>query len=120
MAAAVALAKLFSPSEVDWALGHAAVHARFAEADLASVLDHHAGRVASGVTHRPERTTASPMAPRGGPPSDRASCTVPKLGQVVMAVDALRRVEVDMLLVIVLGGLVALLKQRLVHHNATP
>ncbi len=28
--------------QVDWALGHAAVHARFAEADLASILDHHA------------------------------------------------------------------------------
>ncbi len=27
--------------DVDWALGHAAVHARFAEADLASILDHH-------------------------------------------------------------------------------
>lgn len=41
MAAAVELAKLFTPSEVDWALGHAAVHGRFAEADLASILDHH-------------------------------------------------------------------------------
>jgi len=33
------LAKLFDPAEVDWALGHAAVHGRF---DLASILDHHA------------------------------------------------------------------------------
>jgi hypothetical protein len=33
---------------VDWALGHAAVHARFAEADLASILDHHAGRPSAG------------------------------------------------------------------------
>jgi transposase len=41
MAAAVQLAKLFPPVEVDWALGHAAVHGRFAEADLASILDHH-------------------------------------------------------------------------------
>jgi len=41
MAQAVSLAKLFSPTEVDWALGHAAVHSRFAEADLASILDHH-------------------------------------------------------------------------------
>ena len=40
---ALALAKLFDPAEVDWALGHAAVHGRFAEADLASILDHHAG-----------------------------------------------------------------------------
>lgn len=44
MAAAVELAKLFNPSEVDWALGHAAVHGRFAEADLASILDHHRSR----------------------------------------------------------------------------
>ena len=43
MAEALALAKLFDPAEVDWALGHAAVHGRFAEADLASILDHHAG-----------------------------------------------------------------------------
>ncbi len=41
MAQAVTLAKLFEAKEVDWALGHAAVHARFAEADLASILDHH-------------------------------------------------------------------------------
>ena len=26
---------------MDWALGHAAVHARFAHGDLASILDHH-------------------------------------------------------------------------------
>jgi hypothetical protein len=42
MAQALTLAKLFDPAEVDWALGHAAVHSRFAEADLASILDHHA------------------------------------------------------------------------------
>jgi hypothetical protein len=36
MAEALALAKLFDPVEVDWALGHAAVHGRFAEADLSS------------------------------------------------------------------------------------
>ena len=41
MAEAVALAKLFAPKDVDWALGHAAVHARFAHGDLASILDHH-------------------------------------------------------------------------------
>lgn len=44
MAAAVELARLFTPTEVDWALGHAAVHGRFAEADLASILDHHRQR----------------------------------------------------------------------------
>ena len=48
MAQALGLAKLFDPAEVDWALGHAAVHGRFAEADLASILDHHAGTRARG------------------------------------------------------------------------
>jgi transposase len=51
MAAAVATAKLLGPGEVDWALGHAAVHARFAEADLASILAHH-GAGADGRQHR--------------------------------------------------------------------
>jgi len=41
MAEAVALGKLFGATEVDWALGHAAVHGRFAEADLPSILNHH-------------------------------------------------------------------------------
>ena len=45
---ALALAKLFDPVEVDWALGHAAVHGRFAEADLSSILDHHARQPAAG------------------------------------------------------------------------
>lgn len=43
MAEAVALGKLFGTARVDWALGHAALHGRFAEADLPSILDHHAG-----------------------------------------------------------------------------
>ena len=51
MAAAVATAKLAGAAEVDWALGHAAVHARFAEADLASILSHHAAG-ANGPQHR--------------------------------------------------------------------
>ncbi len=51
MAEALALAKLFDPVEVDWALGHAAVHGRFAEADLSSILDHHATR-GKGGEHR--------------------------------------------------------------------
>jgi transposase len=51
MADALALAKLFDAGEVDWALGHAAVHGRFAEADLASILDHHARRP-RGEQHR--------------------------------------------------------------------
>lgn len=41
MAAAVDLAALLGADQVDWALGHAAVHHRFAEADLGSILAHH-------------------------------------------------------------------------------
>ena len=51
MAAAVATAKLAGGVEVDWALGHAAVNARFGEHDLASILDHHAS-TRSGQLHR--------------------------------------------------------------------
>jgi hypothetical protein len=51
MAAAVATAKLVGAVEVDWALGHAAVNARFGEQDLASILDHHA-RARPGDVHR--------------------------------------------------------------------
>lgn len=51
MAAAVATAKLVGTEQVDWALGHAAVNDRFAEADLASILTHHAGGE-HGPTHR--------------------------------------------------------------------
>lgn len=55
MAEAVALAKLHGASPVNWALGHAAVHDRFGEGDLARVLAHraaegamrHAGETAS-------------------------------------------------------------------------
>ena len=53
MAEAVQLAKLFEVARVDWALGHAAVHGRFAEADLASILDHHA----SAPRHEHRRAT---------------------------------------------------------------
>ncbi|MHB8188355.1 MAG: IS21 family transposase [Dermatophilaceae bacterium] len=52
MAQAVSLSKLFSAAEVDWALGHAAVHARFAHGDLASILNHHATTGADGPRHR--------------------------------------------------------------------
>lgn len=51
MAAAVTTAKLAGGVEVDWALGHAAVNARFGEHDLASILDHHA-RSRPGQLHR--------------------------------------------------------------------
>ena len=40
--------------DVDWALGHAAVHARFAEADLASIHHHHAA-TADGPRSRAAR-----------------------------------------------------------------
>ena len=43
MADAVARAKLSGVESVNWALGHAAVYGRFAEADLASILAHRAG-----------------------------------------------------------------------------
>jgi hypothetical protein len=55
MAAAVALAKLGDPVAVDWALGHAAVNSRFAEADLASIVNHHA-RVNAGPRHQASET----------------------------------------------------------------
>ena len=51
MAEALSLSKLFDPVEVDWALGHAAVHGRFAEADLSSILDHRA-RAPKAGEHR--------------------------------------------------------------------
>jgi hypothetical protein len=50
-AAAVAMAKLLGPAEVDRALGHAALNSRFGEHDLASILDHQA-RSTSGPVHR--------------------------------------------------------------------
>jgi len=51
VAAAVATAKLVGGTEVDWALGHAAVNARFGEHDLASILAHQA-RTRPGEVHR--------------------------------------------------------------------
>jgi len=43
MADAVSRAKLSGVEAVNWALGHAAVYGRFAEGDLASILEHHSG-----------------------------------------------------------------------------
>ncbi len=57
MAEALALAKLFDPVEVDWALGHAAVHGRFAEADLSSILDHHAQAPKAGEHRASENSS---------------------------------------------------------------
>lgn len=42
------------------------------------------------------------------------------VGQAVIALAALRRVELDVLLLIVLGGVVVLLEQRIIHHNRRP
>lgn len=47
MADAVALAKLHDAAAIDWALGHAAVTARFADGDLAAILAYRA-RAAAG------------------------------------------------------------------------
>ena len=41
MAQAVTLARLHGQVRVDWALGHAAMFGRFADGDLASILDAH-------------------------------------------------------------------------------
>jgi Domain of unknown function (DUF389) len=41
-------------------------------------------------------------------------------GDVVMALEALRRVAIDAALVVVLGAVVILVKQRRVHHNRAP
>jgi hypothetical protein len=49
MAQAVELAGLLGAAEVDAALGHAGVHGRFAETDLASILDHRATRPGAGT-----------------------------------------------------------------------
>jgi hypothetical protein len=43
MADAVTTAALAGAETVDWALGHAAIHDRFAEGDLAAILAHRAG-----------------------------------------------------------------------------
>ncbi|MFN2478390.1 MAG: DUF389 domain-containing protein [Pseudonocardiaceae bacterium] len=41
-------------------------------------------------------------------------------GDIVMALEALRRMGLDVLLVVGLGSAVVLLKQRLIHHNRRP
>jgi hypothetical protein len=54
MAEAVALAKLHGASPVSWALGHAAVHGRFGEGDLARVLAHRANAAPGAMRHAGE------------------------------------------------------------------
>ena len=71
MADAVATAKLVGGGEVDWALGHAAVNARFGEADLASILDHHARTQARPDCTAPVRTSLDPRHRRLGRPRRR-------------------------------------------------
>lgn len=57
MAQAVQLAGLFGTGEVDAALGHAAVHGRFAETDLAAIIDHRATRPAAGTRQAGEQAS---------------------------------------------------------------
>jgi transposase len=54
MADAVALAKLSGVEAVNWALGHAAVYGRFAEADLASIIAHRATSTTGEATQASE------------------------------------------------------------------
>ena len=53
MAEAVTLSRLHGPDRLDWALGHAAMFARFAEGDLMSILDANppGRRRTAGETH---------------------------------------------------------------------
>ena len=69
MAHAVSIAKLTNPARVDWALGHAAVHQRFGEGDLASILAANLDPDHRPPPGRPGRTNPSPRAPPAGPPS---------------------------------------------------
>lgn len=46
MAEAVALAKLAGVEATNWALGRGAIHGRFSEGDLASIIAHHSGAAA--------------------------------------------------------------------------
>ncbi|GAB3259391.1 hypothetical protein GCM10027456_38860 [Kineosporia babensis] len=60
MAEAVALAKLYSPGQVDRALGTAAVTARFAEPDLLSILDYQSVHDQAEPTRRSETHSLQP------------------------------------------------------------
>lgn len=67
MADAVARAKLVGPETVDWALGHAAIHDRFADGDLAAIVAHHAGSPPA-----PTRTASEDHTLQGGTSSWKA------------------------------------------------
>jgi len=88
MTQALGLAKLFDPAEVDWALGHAAVHGRFAEADLASILDHHAN-ARTGEQHRDNRAGENHSLTQGTSAWAELGQPIPHDGNV----DGVRRVE---------------------------
>ncbi|MBO2448653.1 IS21 family transposase [Actinomadura barringtoniae] len=60
MAQAVSLAKLYSPEQVDRALGTAAITGRFAEADLMSILDYQAARESIEPTRASEDHSLQP------------------------------------------------------------
>ncbi|HSS10860.1 MAG TPA: IS21 family transposase [Acidimicrobiales bacterium] len=60
MADSVALAKLHGPIPVDWALGHAAVHGRFGEGDLAAIIAHRASAAAGEVHHASDAHSLQP------------------------------------------------------------
>ena len=53
---AVSIAKLTDPGRVDWALGHAAVHQRFGEGDLVSILTAHPDPAVSPPARRAGET----------------------------------------------------------------
>jgi hypothetical protein len=57
MAEAVTLAKLHGADPVSWALGHAAVHGRFADGDVAAILAHRASAT-SGPAHQAGETAS--------------------------------------------------------------
>jgi hypothetical protein len=67
MAEALALAKIAGQSQVDQALGTAAVHGRFANKDLASILNAQA-RAPPGKTFFLEALRQQAVAPACGPP----------------------------------------------------
>lgn len=60
MADAVALAALHGTAAVDWALGHAAVVGRFAEADLAAIIAHQAAASPGDVARPGEDHSLQP------------------------------------------------------------
>ncbi|MFI7635865.1 hypothetical protein [Nonomuraea sp. NPDC049400] len=60
MTEAVTLAKLYSATQVDQALGTAAITGRFADTDLLSILDYQAGRDAVEPTRASETHSLQP------------------------------------------------------------